>query len=276
MKSLATTVFASLIFFPIIALTAPTSLTTDQMAAAAQPESLIVPTPGEVFAAIDKQTKPNWVSMSRGDTVSETSTRPQIALNLGTLITDGYIAIEAQDGQGVKNIGKDILNVAKKLNVSQNLLARGNSLNEFAENNQWNTLKEELEATQNEVRLTMEEQKDQDLMTLLTLGAWIRGLEAASTVISNNYTPDAAKLLRQPAIVDYLLKRISLLPSKVQSNEVITTLIHQLGEVHALVNTPLTQSLSAETVKQINQIATKMMHDILSKTPPTTAAIPKT
>jgi hypothetical protein len=30
--------------------------------------------------------------------------------------------VEAQDGQSVKNIGKEIINLAKKLNVSQSVL----------------------------------------------------------------------------------------------------------------------------------------------------------
>ena len=92
-------------------------------------------------------------------------------------MADGYIAVEAQDSQGVKNIGKEIINLAKKLNVSQSVLGRGNSINDFADNNDWNALREELEATQNEVKLDMFEQKDNNLVTLVTLGAWIRGTE---------------------------------------------------------------------------------------------------
>jgi len=243
-------------------------LTPEQRASAAEPESLFVPTPGEIFAAIDKQVKANWFSMNR-DNVPQTDTRPQIALGLGTLVTDGYIAIEAQDGQGVKNIGKDILNLAKKLNVSQSLLARGNSLNEFAEKNQWNTLKEELDATQNEVKLTMTEQKDQDLIILVTIGAWARGLQVATTIVSSNYTPGVAKLLRQPAIVDYLLQQIRLLPPRVQSDETLITIANQLSEAQPLVSLPQGEPLSLEAVKQLNQIATEMVGKILAspKTP---------
>jgi hypothetical protein len=59
--------------------------------------------------------------------------RAQIALNLGGLIADGFIAVEAQDGQQVKNIGTDIIKLAKALGVSENVLSRGKSINEFAE-----------------------------------------------------------------------------------------------------------------------------------------------
>jgi hypothetical protein len=120
-------------------------------------------------------------------TPENTSNRYQIALILGTLVADGYIAVEAQDSQGVKNIGKEIINLAKKLNVSQSVLGRGNSINDFAENNDWNALREELEATQNEVKLDMFEQKDNSLVTLVTLGAWVRGTELASSLIERSH-----------------------------------------------------------------------------------------
>ena len=146
--------------------------------------------PGEFFAAINKLERPNWKQLVRTGTPEATANRAQIALVLGTLVADGYIAVEAQDGQGVKNIGKEIINLAKKLNVSQSVLGRGNSINDFAENNDWNALREELEATQNEVKLDMFEQKDSNLVTLVSLGAWVRGTELASGLIERSYTPE--------------------------------------------------------------------------------------
>ena len=72
------------------------------------------------------------------------------------------------------------MTLAKTLGISENVLRRGKSIEDFAENNEWSTLKEELEATQNEVKLAMDEQHDEELTTLVTLGGWIRGTEAVS------------------------------------------------------------------------------------------------
>ena len=188
------------------------AMTPDQLKQVVRIESITIPMPGEFFAAINKQGRPNWKQLVHGGTPENTSNRYQIALILGTLVADGYIAVEAQDSQGVKNIGKEIINLAKKLNVSQSVLGRGNSINDFAENNDWNALREELEATQNEVKLDMFEQKDNSLVTLVTLGAWVRGTELASSLIERSYTPESARLLRQPAIIEYLLDQIDTLP----------------------------------------------------------------
>ena len=157
----------ALLALPVAGLQAAESpMTPAQVEQVVRIESLTIPMPGEFFAAINKLDRPNWKQLVRTGTPEATASRSQIALMLGTLVADGYIAVEAQDGQGVKNIGKEIINLAKKLNVSQSVLGRGNSINDFAENNDWNALREELEATQNEVKLDMFEQKDSYLVTL--------------------------------------------------------------------------------------------------------------
>src|SRR4029450_9309150 len=130
-------------------------LPADQLAKAARSDSISIPTPGELFAALEKPGKTNRSGQYRGPMPMTYRNRAQIALNLGGLIADGFIAVEAKDSQQVKNIGSDIIKLAKALGVSENLLSRGNSINEFAEHSEWDTVQEELEATENEVKSSM-------------------------------------------------------------------------------------------------------------------------
>src|SRR6201997_2644425 len=105
-------------------------LSSDQLAKAVRNDAISIPTPGELFAALGKPGKPNWSGQFRGPIPTSYKNRPQIALNLGGLIADGFIAVEAQDGQQVKNIGTDIIKMAKALGVSENILGRSNSHND--------------------------------------------------------------------------------------------------------------------------------------------------
>ena len=82
------------------------SLTSAEIAQAIRTDSITIPTPGETFAALGKPAKPDWTSFYRGPIATSYKTRAQIALNLGGLIADGFIAVEAQDSQQVKNIGR--------------------------------------------------------------------------------------------------------------------------------------------------------------------------
>src|SRR5207245_3433164 len=137
-------------------------------------------------------------------------------------IADGFIAVEAQDGQQVKNIGSDIIKMAKALGVSENILSRGNSINEFAENSEWDALQEELEATQNEVKISMQSHKDQDLVILVSVGGWIRGTQVVSAAVLQNYDERAAKVLRQPALVSFIQSKMKDISPDLRAEQQIT------------------------------------------------------
>src|SRR5499427_8545798 len=194
---------------------------TDQLAEAAMSESFSIPTPGELFSALEKSGKINWAGQYRGPIPVTYRDRAQIALNLGGLIADGFIAVEAKDSQQVKNIGSDIIKMAKALGVSENLLSRGNSINEFAENDDWDTLQEELEATQNEVKSSMQSHSDQDLVILVSLGGWIRGTQVVSSSILQNYNEQAAKVLRQPGLVSFMQSKINDVASDLRNDPLV-------------------------------------------------------
>jgi len=243
----------------------PDSLSPEQMAAATQVDSITVPTPGELFSAIDKIGKPNWQGQYRKPIETSYSSRPQIALNLGGLIADGYIAVEAEDSQQVKNIGKDIETMAKGLGVSQNILSRGSSITEFAENNEWSALKEELEATQNEVKLAMDEQHDNDLVVLVSLGGWIRGTEVVSSWIVKNYTPENAKILRQPALIAFLRGKIQSLSGKIQEDPLVGKVSRELALLQSLVSFPRDTPPTLDDVKKLKEAASALVVEISAK-----------
>jgi hypothetical protein len=171
------------------------ALTPEEVRHALYTDAMTVPTPGEVFAAIEKGGKPNWSSQYRPPTSFNSTSRAQVALNLGTLIADGFIAVEAKDGQQVKNIGRDVLTLAKKLSVSDSVLARSKSITQFAEDGAWAQLDEELAATQNEVKQALEQNRDADLITLVSVGGWIRGTEVVTGLLLQNYNTDDASWL---------------------------------------------------------------------------------
>src|SRR5436190_1322633 len=240
----------------------------DQLAKAASTDSISIPTPGELFAALEKSGKINWADQYRGPIPMTFRNRAQIALNLGGLIADGFIAVEAKDGQQVKNIGSDIFKLAKALGVSEKLLSRGNSINEFAENNEWDTLQEELEATQNEVKASMQSHSDQDLVILVTLGGWIRGTQVVTSTIVQSYDERSAKVLRQPALVHFMQSKINEISPELRNEPLVKDVSNELGKIEKLVSIPEGKTPDVEQVRKVNQAVGKMMEAIESKETP--------
>ena len=216
-------------------------LPAEQLDKAVRSDSISIPTPAELFAALAKSGKTNWSSQYRGPMPMTYRNRAQIALNLGGLIADGFIAVEAKDGQQVKNIGSDIVKLAKALGVSESLLSRGNSINEFAGNNEWDTLNEELEATQNEVKSSMQSHADQDLVILVSVGGWIRGTQVVSGAIMKNYDERTAKVLRQPALVKLMQSKVNEISPELRGEPLVKDVSQELNEIEKLVSFPRTR-----------------------------------
>src|SRR5438876_10527711 len=240
-------------------------LPADQLAKAVRSDSISIPTSGELFAALEKPGKTNWSGQYRGPMPMTYRDRAQIALNLGGLIAAGFIAVEAKDSQQVKNIGSDIIKLAKALGVSEKLLSRSSSINEFAENNEWDTLQEELEATQNEVKSSMQSHADQDFVILVTLGGWIRGTQVVSGVIMQNHDERSAKVLRQPALVHFMQSKINEVSPELRKEPLVKDVSEQLGEIEKLVSFPAGKAPNANEVRKVNEAVGKVMAEIESK-----------
>jgi hypothetical protein len=258
-------VIALLTILPALAVPEPAQLTPDQVAKAIRTDAITIPTPGELFAALAKPGKIDWPSQYRGPMPMTYRNRAQIALNLGGLIADGFIAVEAQDAQQVKNIGGDIIKMAKALGVSENILSRGNSINEFAENSDWSVLQEELEATQNEVKASMQSHRDQDLVILVSLGGWIRGTQVVSAAILKNFDERTAKVLRQPALVKFIQSKIDGISPDLRNEPLVRDVSLQLADIQKLVSFPSGNAPTSEDVRKIHDAVTKLMGEIQNK-----------
>lgn len=182
----------------------------------AEADVLTVPSPAEFFAALDKIAQPDWAAFYRDPVPTAYPVRPLAAINLGALVTDGYVAVEAQDGQQVKNNGKDIITLARALGVGEHVLGRGKSISDFADKNDWSALKEELDATTNEVRLAMAGQRDEGLAALITAGAWVRAVQVGARVAESSGEPAAGELLVQPELLAHLREDLGKLPQKIR------------------------------------------------------------
>ena len=224
---------------------AVTTMTASQMAGASFLDYLSIPCPGEVFAALKKACHPNWVTLITPATAPVTTDRAQLALVVGVLAANGYIALEAQDGQQVKDVGREMMSMAKALGVSGHLMGRGSSLIEFAESNAWDSLADELEATESEIKSSMLEQKDHDLVTLSSVAGWVRGLDIATRVVLSSDTLQGAGVIRQADLARHLASLLGNLPERMKKQELVDQAQKILDEVAGLMenmgSTPETQ-----------------------------------
>ena len=256
-------------------------MTPSRRQAAVFLDNLSIPCPGEVFAALKKTCHPNWVTLVTPATAPVSTERAQLALAVGVLAANGYIAVEAQDGQQVKNVGREMMSMAKALGVSEHLMSRGSSLIEFAENNSWDALADELEATENEIKVTMMEQKDHDLVTLSSAAAWLRGLEVATVVVLSSENLQGISIVRQSELARNLASRIESLPMRMKKGILVAQVGITLNDVAGLLETMgTTPELERQVLQKIHDQTAMLVKTILlspgsvPSTPPAGSASP--
>lgn len=234
----------------------PLPLTEEQVRGAEFLDGFSLPAPGEFFAAFGKIGKPDWAAFFRKQPPAPHTSRPLIALNLGTRIADGFLAAEAQDRQQVKNISMEIKFLAKSLGLEQEFMARSNSIAEFADNRRWDALDEELDAVQAELAAALTAHSDADLVTLMSLGCWLRAVDIAAAQLATEYSQEGAKILRLPAATDFFAARLGALPPKIKTLPAIAEIQRRLPALGTTLSLPADTPATAEAAATLREVAT--------------------
>jgi hypothetical protein len=157
--------------------------------------------------------------------------RVKYALSFGVLIGDGFLAVEGEQVKAIEPLGRELLRRAKGLGVQQRVTRHSKQLLDLAKNLDWSGLRKELIVTQKDVETAMLDLRDEEMVHLLSLGGWIRGLEIGAASVAVDFSPERAAKLRQLDLLDYYLQRLDTLSTPLKSTPVISQIVSGLKEV---------------------------------------------
>jgi hypothetical protein len=225
-------------------------------------EDVVVPLPNEVFGALNKLGSVNWKDYVRNNKGTSFTERPRIALLLGTVIADGFIAVQAEDAPTVKEIGQRVLNLSRGIGVGSSITPHAKAITEAADKRNWDSVRQELDRTQNSVQQAMNEVHDQKLSQLVSLGGWLRGTEVLTAVVNKRFSADGAELLHQPDLLTYFHDRLEAMPE--YNMKLLQDIQSALVEVRPLVDVG-SGTISPNAVKRIYEITTRLDEAIVTK-----------
>jgi hypothetical protein len=185
--------------------------------------------------------------------------RADLAIELGFLIADGFLVVQAGQMDQVERIASDLTRYGKALGAGDRINRHAASLLESAKKQDIPQLKKELAATQKDVEAELVSLRDADLAHLISLGGWIRALEVSSVAVDKQFSAERATKIMREDIADYyteivagLEPRISERPNYITIREVLSGLRNEMviGE-----NEEPTQ----EKVKEIREQAAKLV-----------------
>ncbi len=230
-------------------------------------EEVIVPDPGELFSLMDKLPgQPNWDSWVRSDFGKGTMTdRTRLALWFGTLIADGFIAVQAENVDGVNKAGRRILELAESLSLRDAVLPHSAAIMDACKAKDWPRVRQELDRTHRTVREQMELMRDEDLAQYVSVAGWLRGTEVLTSLIVESYSQDKAEILNQPDLAEHFIERLSGLEGEGKDSEPVQAVLAGLRTVRELMGTSASESLSSESVQQIHGICAGIVNQIVPK-----------
>ena len=230
-------------------------------------DTVVVPVPSEVFNVLDKLGKPNWEDVLRPtkEGVKTPIEAPHTALLLGSIIAEGFIAVEAENGSEVKKIGSSVRKLATALGVGDRVDKRASAIIKGADAKNWNAVRQELDRAMEDVKSAMQELDSEPLSQLISIGGWLRGTEALTEVVGKGFTKDGAELLHQPLLLDYFERKLANMPAKYKRTSLITDVQKGVLEIRPLVGFDSGDNISEKSVKEVGGIAGRLIESIQPK-----------
>lgn len=230
-------------------------------------DEVIVPDPGELFSLMDKLPgQPNWDGLVRSDFGKGNITdRTRLALWFGTLIADGFIAVQAENADGVTKAGRRILELAESLGLREAVLPHSRAIVEACQAKDWPRVRRELDRTHKTVRDQMALMRDEDLAQYVSVAGWLRGTEVLTTLIVESYSQDKAEILNQPDLADHFIERLSKLEGDGKDSAPVQLVLEGLRSVRQLMGSSGDRHLTSEQVEQIHGICAGIVNQIVPR-----------
>lgn len=141
--------------------------------------------------------------------------RADLAIELGFLIADGFLVVQAEQLDKVEDLAKTLTRYGKALGAGDRVNRHSAGLLESAKKKDVVQLKKELASTQRDVEAELVTLKDADLAHLISLGGWIRALAVSTVAVDKQFSPERARKVMREDIADYYTESVAGLEPRI-------------------------------------------------------------
>lgn len=224
-------------------------------------DDVVVPVPSEVFTVLDKLGSPNWRQEVRKEKPPKTGDRTRLSLLFGLTVAEGFVAVQAEDKDAVKDIGRDVIDLATALGLIKAVRPHAQAILDAADSNDWATIRKEFDKTQKTVRDSMEQMKDADLSQCVSIGGWLRGTASVTSVVTKNFSADSAELLNQPMLVEHFINSIERMSGDKKNHDAITDIAKGLKSIlHRMEGA--VDGFTRDAVREISKTCESLLGEI--------------
>ena len=179
--------------------------------------------------------------------------RSKLALSLGGLLADGFLAVEAEKLLDLEPVGRSLLKHAKILGAGTRLSEHTNSILEHGALGDWGGLKLELAKTQKDVEKEMVMIRDVDAAHLISLGGWLRALEIGCAASLEPFDAKKAAVLARADLAEYFVESVQMLEDRVKDQDHMKEMLAGLRIIHDMLDVPESKSFTAEEITALQE-----------------------
>jgi len=184
--------------------------------------------------------------------------RSDLALEIGFLIADGFMAVQAGQMNKIEPLAKELSRYGRALGAGERVNRHAASLLKNAKSNDVEAVKKELAATQRDVETDLIHLRDVDLAHLISLGGWIRALEVGSRAVEKKYTLERAQNLYREDITDYYEGSLASLDPRISERKDIMAMRIILIDLRKTMTLEEGEKPNEDGVKKIAAAAKKL------------------
>jgi hypothetical protein len=191
--------------------------------------------------------------------------RADLAMELGFLIADGFLMVQAEQLETVEEMARDLTRYGKALGAGDRVNRHAAGLLESAKKGDVNQLKIELAATQRDVEDELVTLRDADLAHLISLGGWIRALEVSTVAVDKQFSPERARKVMRRDIAEYYSDCITGLEPRISDRPNYLAMHGLLEGLSKKMTLEPDEEPTPESIKEIRRISAQLVELALTR-----------
>ena len=185
--------------------------------------------------------------------------RADLAIELGFLIADGFLVVQAEQMDKVEDLAKDLTRYGKALGAGERVNRHAASLLDSAKKKNVAQLKQELTATQQDVEDELLTLRDADLAHLISLGGWIRALEVSTVAVDKQFSEERARKVMREDIADYYTESVAGLEPRISERPNYLEMRNLLAGLRTEMVLKEGEQPTVESMKEIRKQAAQLV-----------------
>lgn len=191
--------------------------------------------------------------------------RADLAIELGFLIADGFLVVQAEQLDQVEELAKDLTRYGKALGAGDRVNRHAAGLLDAAKIKDVAQLKKELASTQRDVEAELVSLRDADLAHLISLGGWVRALEVSTVAVDKQFSVERARKVMREDIADYYTESVAGLEPRISERPNYLAMRDVLAGLRTEMVLEEGQEPTPQMMSEIRQQAAKLVELALQR-----------